>query len=86
MFLERLGVAEDNGMDASPDSEGWNIAAAGARRVASGMPPVVSQRLPVGTLDQAIAAFAPYGGLTFICAAAKSGPVVPDDREGSNPQ
>lgn len=86
VFLERLGIGDDNGMDTAPGSEAWNIAAAEARRVAAGIPQAVSQAIKVGTIDHVLAAFAPLGGLTFKYATAKADTSVTDDAEGTQPQ
>lgn len=45
-FLERLGVADEQGMEASPGSEGWNIAVREARREQA--------RVPLGIKSQAV--------------------------------
>jgi hypothetical protein len=61
-FLDRLGRADDLGLDTSPGSLTWQIALREARRVAAGLPPEHHRTRDPDVLDAAIDLFTPAGG------------------------
>ena len=66
VYEERLGVAADLGMDTSTGGEADLIARRDARRAAAELPMTVGATLEPGLLDGALAAFAPFGGLSCV--------------------
>jgi hypothetical protein len=78
-FLERLGVGDELGMDTSPGAPAWEVAAREARRVEAGLPARFARSREPDLIDEALEAFGPLGGLTFVAslprddASAQSG-------------
>lgn len=68
IFLERLAIGADMGMDVSVGSDAWNIAVREASRVHAGIPPDVDSSRDSSLLDDVLAAFGPVGGLRFVSA------------------
>lgn len=65
-YLERLGVAEDLGMDVAPGSPAEQIAAREARRVATGLPPAWPSSRDGDVLDALLVHSGALGGLRFV--------------------
>ena len=66
VFLERLGIADDLGMDTSPGSPAWQIAEREAARASACIPANLVGRSD-GAIDAALAAFASVGmPLTYV--------------------
>jgi hypothetical protein len=83
-YLERLGIADDSGLDAGPGSPAQANALREARRVAAGLPPTWSGTRGRESIDVIIDAFGPVSFVGHI-DAQELAPVWMEPVLGSSP-
>lgn len=71
VYLERLAVADEQGMDTTPGAPAEVIARREADRVAAGVPFAWPVSRGPDAIDVTLKAFAPMGGLSFVRFEAK---------------
>lgn len=84
VYLERLAVADEQGMDTSPSSLAEVIARREADRVAAGVPFAWPVSRGPDAIDNTLKAFAPMGGLSFVRFETKGETLVEALQHGSS--